>query len=346
MKPYKIALLTGTHQHRWPDDGSGVCEKCHKEHFPHVYKMTNPGICSICGAVGKCPHDSCYSFSEVYHICRKCHSKLEHTKILVAEDMVCWECSVCGWTQSPHTFADGICSVCGWECPHNDLTNLKEDGHKCNKCGMIFSHTISVVGTPEICRQCEACGYVIGHEVSGLGQTCAACGLVHNAHSWSNGTCIVCGVQCRHPEIDSRGYCTTCNKLVYQPGGLYIYGTSGGYDGSYMMDRSEDGYYVYKGSIWSNGSWVSNGFNLFSFRVFENPMQFGGEFAYKLTGYVFTKSNSVNVSPSLLTADGVCYLKLAQYNLDGTLREASMDGYTSADCVSKTCNFAIYSFTP
>lgn len=346
MKPYKIALLTGTHQHRWPDDGSGVCEKCHKEHFPHVYKTADPGVCSICGAVGKCPHEDCDAVSVYYHRCRACYSKLEHTKVLKSEDTLCWECSVCGQIQSLHTFADGICSVCGWVCPHNRLTNWTENGHKCNICGMILSHTLSVVGTPEVCRKCEGCGYVVGHEVSGLGQTCAACGLVHNSHVWVDGRCIVCRENCTHPKINSSGYCTTCMDRIYQIGAYFIYGTSGGYDGSYLRDRVENGFEVYKGSVWSNGAWVSNGYNLFKFKAFSNPVQFGGEYAYKITGHVFTKSNSVNVSPSLLTADGVWELKLAQYNLDGTLREAAMEGYTSADCVAKAKNLQEFHWAP
>lgn len=341
MKPYKIALLTGTHQHRWPDDGSGICEKCHKEHVPHVYSSSNPGICSVCGAVGKCLHDSCYAFSELYHICNKCYSKLEHTKVLVAEDTVCWKCSVCGRVQSPHTFAEGGCSVCGWECPHIYLTNQEENGHKCNMCGMLFSHNLAVVGTPAICRQCE-CGYVIGHDgITRLGQSCSVCGYMHDSHVWYSGKCSVCGTVCSHDEINEFGNCTVCGMKMNRPNGIYGYGASGGYDGSYILDQSGEHFDTYNGFVWSYGRWIANGYKLFLFDVRENPVQFGGDYAYKITGYVFTKASSVNVSPALLSANGVRNLKLAQYNLDGSLREADTTGYTAADCIFKSTSMNV-----
>lgn len=45
MKSYKIALMGGTHQHRW---NAGTCEKCGKQHTPHQWGY-NSGVCSVCG---------------------------------------------------------------------------------------------------------------------------------------------------------------------------------------------------------------------------------------------------------------------------------------------------------
>lgn len=90
---------------------------------------------------------------------------------------------------------------------------------------------------------------------------------------------------------------------------------------------------IYTGALRVDDKWVDTGYKLFEFNIRNNPTEFGGEYAYKLTGCVFTTADSVNVAPALLSASGVWNLKLAQYNLDGTLREAAMQGYTSPDCV-------------
>ncbi len=336
MKPYKIALLTGTHQHRWPDDGSGICEKCHKEHVPHLYKLANPGVCSICGAVGKCQHtDGFLTLTPEQHRCKLCYLKMNHTRQTLAAESVCWQCPDCGYREDDHNFSDGICSVCGWICPHSRFAQTESaQYHYCEQCGKEMEHQFEITGTAGVCRTCSACGYSTNHVgITELGQRCSACGYLHETHLWSTGgSCSVCGAVCPHGDINGYGFCTVCGMTMNRPGGTYGYGAIGEYDGSYILDQSGEHFDIYNGYVWSNGTWVSNGYKLFLFDVRENPVQFGGDYAYKITGYVFTKSNFVNVSPALLTADGVRYLKLAQYNLDGTLRASDTTGYTANDC--------------
>ena len=332
MKPYKIALLTGTHQHRWADDGSGICAGCHIEHFPHNYSDDNPGVCLICGAVGKCQHEAFEYFNSDYHQCKLCYAKMPHNKIFTATENICWQCQICGCAAS-HKFSDGVCEECGWTCPHISFVDINSDEHKCKKCGMSFPHSMNIVGSRLTCTRCS-CGRISGHSgINSLGDVCTVCGYVHNSHEWSDGHCLVCGAVCLHEQIGSDGKCTVCGMYMNLSGGIYGYGSTGGYDGSYVLERTGNGFEVYKGNIWTNGRWTSNGYYLFIFDIREDPIQFGGNYAYKITGYVFTKSSSVNVAPELLTADGVRHLKLAQYNLDGTLRDSDTTGHTAEDCM-------------
>ena len=345
MKPYKIALLTGTHQHRWADDGSGICEKCGREHSPHIYQSSSPNVCRICGAVGKCQHTAGFVYSSPeQHRCKLCYSKMNHTQQIVATASVCWQCPDCGYSEDEHNFSDGICSVCEWVCPHLTLSpGVTNMYHYCALCGKELEHQFEIIATAAVCMKCSACGYLTKHiGITGLGQSCSVCGYLHETHLWNtSGTCTVCGAVCPHEEINSIGNCTVCGIVMNRPDGIYGYGASGGYDGSYLLDQSGEHFDIYRGFVWSNGTWVSNGYNLFMFDIREDPVQFGGDYAYKITGYVFTKSNSVNVSPSLLTANGVRNLKLAQYNLDGGLREADTTGYTAADCIFKSTSMNV-----
>lgn len=344
MKPYKIALLAGTHQHRWPDDGSGICEKCHKEHFPHLYKLANPGVCSICGAVGKCQHtDGFLTLTPEEHRCKQCYLKMNHTQQTLATASVCWQCPDCGYSEDEHNFSDGTCSVCGWVCSHPAFTQTESaQYHNCAKCGKALAHQFEIIGNV-ICMKCSECGYLTKHVgITKLGQRCSACGYLHETHLWSTGgSCSVCGAVCTHEEINEFGNCTVCGMKMNRPNGIYGYGASGGYDGSYILDQSGEHFDTYNGFVWSYGRWIANGYKLFLFDVRENPVQFGGDYAYKITGYVFTKSSSVNVSPALLSANGVRNLKLAQYNLDGSLREADTTGYTAADCIFKSTSMNV-----
>ena len=406
MKPYKIALLTGTHQHRWPDDGSGVCEKCHKEHSPHKYLSGNPGVCTVCGAEGKCPHSGgfvttgntqhrcslCYALFDhslvkvteenqcvkcsacgqiisshqfsggvcgvcdyacqhswqitaSQHSCKKCDVEESHAWQNNAEKTLCRTCTVCGYQQSNHTFNAGVCVRCNYACDHSALTPVNGTTHKCSICnGYTANHTwTSISGSAIYCRRCNACGYQATHQgITGLGDACTVCGAVHSAHVWSQGSCTICGAGCTHDSINSSGECTICGMMMKKPGTSYYFYGGTVYDGSYgdadvhyTDDSHADAYTVYKGYKWSAsaGAWVANGYYFYSFAITHYKTSFGGDYAYKLTGGVFsTSSTTVNVSPALLSANGVYKLKLAQYEQDGTFKASSMSGYTSADC--------------
>ncbi len=356
MKPYKIALLAGTHQHRWPDDGSGICEKCHREHSPHIYQSNHPpNVCRICGAVGKCQHTAGFSYSSPeQHSCKNCFEKINHTHDIVGTETVCWHCPDCNNYHSFHTFNEGGCTVCGWICPHSAFSPDGDSGHTCNKCNMFFEHTMQTTGTAAACMTCSVCGYSTSHTgISVVGDTCPVCGYKHSEHIWSSGKCKICGIVCSHPSVNSLGCCTTCGTLVLMDQtDLYGFGSSGGYDGVYHFDREinyqgGDNLKIYRGYRRENSTWIATGYNLFSFAVYKNITQFGGDYAYRITGYVFTKNDSVNVSPALLNANGVRYLKLAQYNLDGSLRDADTAGYTSDDCMfSATDINIVYNWNP
>lgn len=96
--------------------------------------------------------------------------------------------------------------------------------------------------------------------------------------------------------------------------------------------RPMDYYTVYKGYRKSqSGGWVANGYYLTYFHVCQDVTQFGGEYAYKLSGCVLTTTENVNVSPALLSADGVWNLRLQQYKLDGTFLAENEEAYTSGD---------------
>ena len=440
MKPYKIALLTGTHQHRWPDDGSGVCEKCHKEHSPHKYLSGNPGVCTICGAEGKCPHSGGFvTLGDTQHRCSMCYASLEHSLVKVttenqcakcsacgqiinshqfsggvcgvcdyacqhswqitanqhackicdveelhawqnnAEKTLCQTCTVCGYQRRSHTFSGGVCSVCNYVCDHDSLIPVDGIAHECARCHNFaaFHEWIPISGNAEDCAYCKDCYYWKPHQgITGLGDactvcgtvhskhvwsqgtckvcgavhsehvwsqgTCTVCGAVHSTHIWSQGTCKVCGAGCTHDSINSNGKCTMCGMMMKKPGTSYYFYGGTVYDGSYgdadvhyTNEAKTNCYTVYKGYEWNaaSGTWIANGYYFFSFEITHEKTMFGGDYAYKLTGGVFsTSSTTVNVSPALLSANGVYKLKLAQYEQDGTFKASSMSGYTSADC--------------
>ena len=78
------------------------------------------------------------------------------------------------------------------------------------------------------------------------------------------------------------------------------------------------------------------------------PIRFGGDYAYKASGIVFYGANKIPISPELLTKHAVFNLKLAQYELDGTLKAASMEGTTSSGCtgILSKPKFTDYDWTP
>lgn len=335
-----MALMSGTHQHRWSNDGSGICEKCHKEHTPHTYSINHPGICNICGAEGKCQHEKGFSKGTLEgHKCYICYIYLPHTKKILAEEDRCCICEECNRVWNTHNFLNGVCSVCGWICPHLKNTSQGDEFHSCDKCGIIREHNLEIAGTISACKKCTECDYKTKHVgITGLNQTCEICGYYHSSHSWNSGHCTICNYKCPHDEINSLGNCTVCGlKMIINGASIYGYGSSGGYDGSYKLYdtlnyKDGDRCKIYKGYTWKNNQWTLNGYKLFLFEVWRNITQFGGEYAYKITGYVFSKNDSINVDPNLLTKNGVRNLRIAQYNLDGSLRDSDITGYTSKDC--------------
>lgn len=360
MKPYKIALLTGTHQHRWMNDASGLCEKCHKEHAPHQYNALTAGICTICGAEGKCPHSGGFDSIDLEdHRCKLCYSVIPHDFTNIATKSQCVRCGSCNQTIYSHTFNSGICTVCGYTCPHeNSPVYVDASYHKCNFCGgNITAHVWHNIQNATICRSCWDCGHTQYHTgITKIGDSCTFCGIVHSAHVWNNaGICTVCRTACTHETINN-GSCSTCGMLMKKGDcEYYVYGGTV-YDGCYgnsiihNLEHTFDYYRIYKGWKWNapSNAWVDNGYYMYEFNVLNVKTRFGGDYAYKLSGLVFsTSSTTVNVSPSLLSANGVYGLTLAQYELDGTLKASHMTPYTSGDCVFPAKMLpSILTFTP
>ena len=127
MKPYELALLTGTHQHRWAGDHSGLCEKCHKEHQKHQYAWNVPGECRICGATGKCSHpDGFRSRGNETHACKVCYLELPHELEIIGTQDGCRKCTVCNATLG-HKYASGVCEACGYACTHSASGTAVDD---------------------------------------------------------------------------------------------------------------------------------------------------------------------------------------------------------------------------
>ena len=346
MKPYKLALLTGTHQHRWAGDHSGLCEKCHKEHQGHQYNSSNPGECRICGATGKCSHpDGFRSRGDEKHACKVCYLEFPHELETVGTQDGCRKCSVCNATLG-HKYASGVCEACGYECTHtNTSPGVSSEYHICATCGTRIAHTFVDSGMVEYCKRCSGCGQFIVHTgISKLDDVCTRCGYKHVKHIYPSNrpVCSICNNICPHEYVDAHGQCIDCLHMVLKNNNdYYIKGTTqyaGGYEKlrevctNNLSGIQKDYYTVYKGYRKSqSGGWVANGYYLTYFHVCRDVTEFGGEYAYKLSGCVLTTTENVNVSPALLSAGGVWNLKLKQYKLDGTFLAENTQAYTSGD---------------
>lgn len=345
MKPYKLALLTGTHQHRWAGDHSGLCEKCHKEHQGHQYNSSNPGECRICGATGKCSHsDGFRSKGNENHACKVCYLEFPHELEIIGEQFGCRKCEVCNVVFG-HKFKNGVCEACGYVCTHtNTSPGVSSEYHICTTCGTRIAHTFVDSGMVEYCKRCSGCGQFIAHTgIYKLDDVCTRCGYKHVKHIYSSNRpyCVICNNICQHEYVDGHGQCIDCLHMVLKNNNdYYIMGATkyaGGYEElrevrTNNSPRPMDYYTVYKGYRKSqSGGWVANGYYLTYFHVCQDVTQFGGEYAYKLSGCVLTTTENVNVSPALLSADGVWNLRLQQYKLDGTFLAENEEAYTSGD---------------
>lgn len=346
MKPYKLALLTGTHQHHWAGDHSGLCEKCHKEHQKHQYAWNVPGECTICGATGKCSHpDGFRSRGDEKHACKVCYLEFPHELETVGTQDGCRKCSVCNATLG-HKYASGVCEACGYACTHTTSgTAVDDEKHTCKSCGMEVAHTFVDSDWVVYCKKCSVCGRSIAHTgISKLNDVCTRCGYKHVNHMYTSNrpVCSICGYTCPHANVNAYGLCTDCSRLpLKDDNDYYIKGTTK-YAGGYEKLREvctnnlggiqKDYYTVYKGYRKSqSGSWTANGYYLTYFHICRDVTEFGGEYAYKLSGCVLTTTENVNVSPALLSAGGVWNLKLKQYKLDGTFLAENTQAYTSGD---------------
>jgi hypothetical protein len=138
-------------------------------------------------------------------------------------------CSVCGHKEK-HNYVNGACQDCGYVCTPHDwqpVNDYDPTMHlmKCSICGEEGGrnyHVWEVVGDKHKCSECE---YEEAHnftkqapyDASHHYLVCAQCGQpyedadgnqVASAHMWENGTCKICGYECKHP-YESIKYSTT-----------------------------------------------------------------------------------------------------------------------------------------
>ncbi|MBO5413031.1 MAG: hypothetical protein J6A29_01775, partial [Clostridia bacterium] len=143
-------------------------------------------------------------------------------------------CSACGYTKTgTHTYdvtaENGTCTDCGYE--HTDHTGEKHPEGKCEVCGKQYvTHTANeenvievhpVIGHPtieddyvhEITYSCsvQGCdGEVIYWQTHSYSSgTCKVCGWQHQNHTYSNGTCTTCGLAHTDHTYEN-GTCTVC----------------------------------------------------------------------------------------------------------------------------------------
>ena len=157
------------------------------------------------------------------------------------------------------------------------------------------------------------------------------CGISCGSHEWSNGKCKKCGYQCHH-QIDEDSSCEICR--LYLSKELAEYNVHNGiYAGSYVKEGSVNLQEYYLQYVWDNNtsSWIKGKYYLVILKIYQ-PTQFGGDYAYTVSGAVFTADiKTFAVNPTLLEGDGKYYVSLAQYTLDGKLI-ASQENYISNDC--------------
>lgn len=340
MKSYKIALMGGTHQHRW---NAGTCEKCGKQHTPHQWGY-NSGVCSVCGY--GCLHpDGWNPYSTTRHVCDVCQLTTDHDHSVIAGTREsCFHCNTCGADISPHTFANGLCSVCNYSCDHaGTFQSYSKAEHRCSFCAMRQAHNFHTNANADACKTCSTCGYVLAHEFQGA--HCPVCNFTcsHTAKHSQHGICPVCGVQvCTHEDTATNSYgdviCNTCGaqikryydtfytKVLPYMAMFEFGGTLN--DQKYYNGYREEANYSSSG-IKQGSTWWECGIYLFALNI-TTPTRYGGDYMYTCQGLVFTTSpSSLPVNPDLLKGDGKYIKSLKQYNLDGTLK-ASGD-YTSSD---------------
>lgn len=173
------------------------------------------------------------------------------------------------------------------------------------------------------------------------GAPCEVCECGYSRHTGTldlqTGCCTGCGTFLEHPDASS-----------------VLYGNSG-YYGSYLYDShlyAEEYrvYTCYRRWLYDFQAkqWYSDDLYMFKLGFTTVPLRFGGDYAYKASGIVFRSVKTIPISPELLTKYSVFNLKLAQYELDGTLKEASMEGTTSSSCtgILSKPEFTDYDWTP
>ncbi|MBS1452223.1 MAG: hypothetical protein HP002_02445 [Lentisphaeria bacterium] len=333
MNQLIFALMAGTHHHRYTDN-SGQCSLCHREHSPHEYEN---GACTVCGFDGCAHPEGCTDLQNGTHRCPVCGAVNEHVWFADPTETRCRSCEVCE-AEQPHQWQDGVCSRCSYECAHPSFVLISATQHRCEICNKQFPHDLSFVHEEKSCQYCSICHRSIAHDFSNRNESgcgrCSKCGDTYGTHTWGNGTgiCTRCGYNCTHQTV-TNNVCTTCGYSFIKPDAAY-WVLSGSYAGSYVSAGSVNGQSYYRQYVYSNGNWVEGSYYLVVLRI-SSITQFGGNYAYKGSGAVFTTSiSNFPINDTLLTGSGKYRIHLEQYELDGTFK--AKGDYTSSDCSNLT----------
>lgn len=120
-----------------------------------------------------------------------------------------------------HSYAEGVCTVCAIVCMHP----THNDQGLCDICAYPVEHEYIAETTLPTCTTCGfttytcACGSVyVADQVQPLGHCyadgiCQVCGHICT-HSWMDGKCINCMLDCLHAAHNANGICTNCGDLV------------------------------------------------------------------------------------------------------------------------------------
>ena len=245
-------------------------------------------------------------------------------------------CFNCGKAHTPHKWKAGTCTICGFDsCDHQGgFISHSAQHHLCQECRKELDHDFVPVREDIVCLRCSECGLKRPHTFPDKSETqcgtCSVCGAEFGRHSWSNaGTCERCGYSCLHPQGDINAHCTTCGSYIfsnyirvksYEHGGIYVY------EGRI----NNQSYYRKYGYSYDDENWVS----IWSYLVrlsINIPTQFGGDYAYTASGYVFTEfPDRLAIDSSLLRDSGKYMISLTQYTLAG--EKVASGEYTSPDC--------------
>ena len=321
-----FALMTGTHRCVFNDD-SGICARCHRMHSPHDFCE------SVCTACGKICAD--HEWDSATGQCVVCSTDCAHTAFEPGQNSSRHFCLICGKTFL-HSYTGGTCLPCGYQCPHATGWRAGPDGHFCNQCNMLAAHELHLTGLGNACRRCAICGQSVKHECRGATQhacgPCAVCGQSSSAHQFASGICSFCGYECAHPS-HSNYVCDLCYSTVIKSDAAY-YVTNSNYAGSYVFKGTVNGQKYYQQYTNRGGNWSLGSYYLVVLSV-TTPTTFGGDYAYIVSGAVFTTNiDSFPINPSLVEGNGKYNITLKQYTTGGDL--AGSKTYTSADCKNLT----------
>ena len=251
------------------EDYAWITYDCFKPGNGHKFGIYSDGRCNhydVCGHI--CNHKTDKGWEEVTsdgsRKCNTCGWICEHETIS-AKDAYKHCCPLCGGAERDHTFdsENHICTLysCGYECNHKDeagkflykdgvcrcgktcdhigwgvtYSNLTEDTHTCDRCGLVVGHQYNKDNKLYKCVYCEKpcshddvikresiecrCGFTCDHKYKNNTEDnhiCSECGKIQNhTFQYWDGKCENCDAYCNHTWGDGNqtptNECTNCH---------------------------------------------------------------------------------------------------------------------------------------